>query len=497
MNKTMKLMVLPITGIIASTLFTSCFNNRNNSGPKERYEVSISARSLPSEQAVLQLWEREYEKLHPEVDIIVDGWGSNEGTSESYVMKNALNRDMLTNIIYTTDDSTAMLAQKKNFVDLRPYYEASEETDYSKYYSTMLDTTSFYGEFRPTTSYTGAYESEKSNDAQYGIYFAPREYNMPGILCNVSLFKEYFATEEEKNNWTDETLKNIWIRVGEGTEWNWPTFVNALKNISKKCVELNTGGDRGFRASELNHTWEPVFTTIMKELGGDGLFAINDESGEVICNLASNKNKAVYDQIINDFGKNANPNMIDTDYGNDNFAYQNIFSIIVSYPEVGNFYGTFNKNGKELGAINVPCDYVGAGCGGYGILVDKANEVQTLKTGETAKTGDLCWDFLKYIISKDGQNIAGKEGYIQPVLKELAETGEWTNAFDRKIDCKAFATANELRLDTFCFANPNARNDLRMHVVDFFRNLFAPNRTTYNDILETAIREVNQDLKKA
>ena len=207
--------------------------------------------------------------------------------------------------------------------------------------------------------------------------------------------------------------------------------------------------------------------------------------------------RAAYDNIIDNFGRSTNIYMIDTDYGNDNFKYQTVFSVVVSYPEVGNFYGSFNKNGKELGAINVPCEYVGAGCGGYGILVDKKDEVQTLKTGESAKTVDLCWDFLKYIISKDGQNIAGREGYIQPVLKELADTGDWVQAYDGKIDSKAFATAHELRLDTFCFANPIARNDLRTHVVSFYRELFAPNRTNYNDILETAIREVNQDLKKA
>ena len=136
MNKNLKLIVLPMTAVVSTTLFTSCF--KRDSGPKDKYEVSISARSLPSEQQVLQLWESEYEKLHPEVDIIVDGWGSNEGTSENYVMKNALNRDMLTNIIYTTDDSTAMLAQKKNFVDLRPYFEASKETDYTKYYNKKI-----------------------------------------------------------------------------------------------------------------------------------------------------------------------------------------------------------------------------------------------------------------------------------------------------------------------------------------------------------------------
>ena len=490
----MKYLLLPMVAGMSVTLLAAC---GGKSKPKDKFEISISARSLVSEQSVLNLWKAEYEKLNPNVTVKVEGWGSNEGTSESYFMKNAMNRSYLTNIIYTTDDSTALLAQKKNFVDLRPYFEQSPETDYTNYYTTMFDTTSFYGEFRPTTSYTGAYECEKSNDAQYGVYFAPREYNMPGLLCNITLFKEHFATETEKANWTNDTLKQIWIRLGEGTEWNWTTFVKALKTISKKCVELNANGDLGYRGCEMQNTWEPVFTTIMKELGSDGLFAVNEDTGEVVCNLASDTNKAAFDIIISDFGMGKDKYMIDTDYGNSNFSIQRVFSNIVSYPEVGNYYGAFKKNNQELGAINVPCSFVGAGCGGYGILVDKANEIQTLTTGETAKTADLCWDFLKYMLSKDGQNVAGKEGYIQPVLKELADTGDWLLAYDGKIDHSAFATASPLRLDTFTFANPSARNDLRTDVISFFRDIFDPNRTNYSDLLEKAVNDINKHLKKA
>ena len=464
---------------------------------KDKFEISISARSLVSEQEMLNIWKREYETLHPNVRINVSGWGGVEGSSEEYVMKNALNRSALTNIIYTTDDTTANLAQKKNFVDLRPYYEAFPETDYSNYYSTMLDLTSFYGEFRPTESYTGPYECEKSNDPQYGVYFAPREYNMPALLCNVSLFKEQFATEEEKANWNKDSLKNLFTRIGEGTEWNWTTFVKALQNISDKCATLNSNGDLGYRACELNHTWEPVYTTIMKELGGDGIFAMNDY-GETVVNLGSDANIAAYNKIITDFGKNAHPYMIDTDYGNDNFKLHNVFCVMVSYPEVGNFYGAYKKVNLELGAVNFPAEYVAAGCGGYGILVDKANQVQKLTSGEEAKTVDLCWDFIKYIISKEGQNAAGKEGYVQPVLKELATEGEWVTSYDGKIDNLAFSTAKELLLDTFCFANPAARNALRKEcITPFFRDLFSPKTTSYNDLLTKAINDTNKALRDA
>ena len=488
MKKTRILLSVACLSLLAGTL-SAC------NKPKDKFEISISARHMTSEIAMLELWAREYEAIHPNIKISVSDWGDTQGTSEGYISKNALNRDYITNIIYTTDDTTANLAQKKNFVDLRPYYESSPETDYTNYYSTMLDLTSFYGEFRPTTNYTGSYECEKSNDAQYGMYFAPREYNMPGLICNVTLFKKYFATPQEKENWSNDTLKQIFLRLGESDTWNWAAFVKALRNISDYCAaNLNMGKDLGFRACELNHTWEPVYTTIMKELGSDGLFTMNDRF-EVIENLDSDANKSAYQAIIDAFGRNGCPYAIDVDYANNNFAYRTVFCSMVSYPEVGNYYEAFKKVDYELGAIDLPCEYVAAGCGGYGIITDKAEKVQTITSGESAKTGDLCWDFIRYIISKDGQNIAGKEGYIQPVLKELADTGDWVTAYDGKIDHKAFASAKELRLDTYCFADPNKRNKLRESIGQvFFRDLFDPKCESYNSNLGNTINEVNKIL---
>ncbi len=168
---------------------------------------------------------------------------------------------------------------------------------------------------------------------------------------------------------------------------------------------------------------------------------------------------------------------------------------LVSYPEVGNYYNAFKKTNKELAAINMPCDYVAAGCGGYAIFVDKANEIQTLTTGETAKTVDLCWDFIKFIISKEGQNIAGKEGYIQPILKELSDSGDWLQSYEGKIDNKAFETGKELPLDSYTFADPAMRNDLRVEIGQaFFKLLFDKKTSSYTSMLEETLKSVKDIL---
>jgi len=493
--KKKNIILLSAVSCLSLVALVSCGGGQTK---KAKFEISISGPSNNAEKNMLNLWKQEYEKLNPKVTVKVDSWGSEEGSSQSYIMKHALNRDYLTNIVYTTDDTTAYLAELKNFVDLRKFYEADPETDYTKYYTNMLDLASFYGEFRPTESYTGSYQCEKSNDAQYGLYFAPREYNMPAIVVNETLVKKYLASADELNNWGKDSVKKVFLRIGESTEWNWNCFIKVLHHISdflyqKLDVEKDTTF-YGYRGIELLQTWEPIYTSIMKEHGGDGLFA-TDERGETAVNMNSTKNRGAYDKIVNDFGKSDKKYMIDTDYKTINFSTGNIFMVCASFPEVGNYYETFKKIGSEIAFLPIPCEYVGAGCGGYGILVDKANVVQTLTTGETAKTGELCWDFIKFILSKNGQNICGKEGYIQPVLKELSTTGDWLKSYDENLDHSAFCHGKELKLDTFTFAQPRLREGLRTEVSSFFRVLFENNTKSYEAILSETIDSINNVLK--
>ena len=99
MKKTKLIISMAFLALLAGTL-SAC------NKPKDKFVISISARHLTSEIAMLELWEKEYEALHPNVDIKVSDWGDTQGISEGYISKNALNRDYITNIIYTTDDIT-------------------------------------------------------------------------------------------------------------------------------------------------------------------------------------------------------------------------------------------------------------------------------------------------------------------------------------------------------------------------------------------------------
>lgn len=476
-KKALSLLLLSSTAALAS--LTGC-SVGGKGAVKGKFNISISARREASEQTMLKIWKNAYEELHPEVNVIVESWGSIT-SSEQYVQQYALNRNELTNIIYTTDDTTSLLASKNNFVDLRQYFESDPDVDYTDYYASMLHTTSYNGDFRPTTSYTGPYVDEeghqKSDEKQYGVYFAPREYNMPALVCNKDAFQK------------------LGIPFPNKASWDFTAFVDLLHTISntiKDKYEVQKINEYSvYRGIELNQAWEPIYTTLLKHYGSDGLFKF-DENEDPVSNVGSAANKHVYSSIVQAFGNGAYKYAIDQDLGNEDFPANTILMAAVSYPEVGNYIASV----KNMDFLPFPTEYVGAGCGGYGILVDKVSKTQTVN-GVTKTTGELCWDFLKFIISEEGQNLAGREGYIQPVLKKLATTGDWLQSFNPEWDHSAFASAKELKLDTYNFAEAKSRTLLRSAVASLFRSLFQTTATedSITSYVATAETQIDKALK--
>ena len=479
----MKKHVLAGALLLGSTIGLLSGCGGNNKWVDGKYNISISARSDAAEQEMLNIWKKAYEAKNPNVNVIIEKWGGHEN-AEEYVRAYSMMRDKLTNMTYVTDDYVSVLATKHNFVDLRPYFEADlAETDYSFFYESMLNTTSYSGDFRPTTNYKGDFVRhdadgnvlENDNDREYGVYFSPREYNMPAIVCN----KDAFA--------------KIGIEIPSKENWDFDAFVNLLQRISNKINELIASGNNWanqYRGIELNQTWEPIYTTLMKHFDSDGLF-IKNSKGETVSNLGSEKNREIYKKLIEAFGQNNFNKAVDQDFTGVNFLAGNILMATASYPEVGNFIKS--STSKNISFLPFPTDYVGAGCGGYGILTDKAEEVQTVN-GVSKKTVDLCWDFIKFTISEEGQNVAGKDGYIQPFRKSLATTGEWLNSIDPSLDHSAFACKKELSLNVYNFAEPVDRQTLRTGINKLFTEIFRPEASVgqINGYINTA----NEEIKK-
>lgn len=132
---------------------------------------------------------------------------------------------------------------------------------------------------------------------------------------------------------------------------------------------------------------------------------------------------------------------------------------VVSRPVI---VGMANQMGKDsINFLPFPGEKVAAGCSGYGIVTAHADEEQTVN-GETKKVADIAWDFIKYIISEEGQQVAGETGLSVPVLKSLLETGSWRNwNADAKLNHDAFLAGEELIQDTYHSLKPSQRTRAR------------------------------------
>ena len=121
-----------------------------------------------------------YEAANPDVNIIVKDFGGHNLVTD-YITAYASTPEKLPMVIWMEDTYFAEPAEGGYFVDLRKYYEKSEETSYDLYYESMLHAAAYNGVFKPL--------SEDENP-EYGLYFAPRDYNKPTLVYNKKLMAD-------------------------------------------------------------------------------------------------------------------------------------------------------------------------------------------------------------------------------------------------------------------------------------------------------------------
>ena len=406
-------------------------NNPNN--PKGKYNLTIAVQKEGGEVELMELFKEAYEKKNPDVNIEIKDFKG--ALFESYMSKYAMSEKDLPMMIWMPDDQFDYYAAGGYFVDLRKYYEQDAATDYSLYYESMLHAASYSDEFRPTTSYTGEFTvaGGKSDSRQYGVYFAPRDYNQIAIVYNKKLFNNFGIEVPDTSN-----------------GWTFAEYVALIQEIEGK---IKAGGNKDLakRAANLMLPWEPAYTTIFNALGSDGL--VKDGA----YNADSEKNKQICEYLYNEIY--CTKQRFDT---NNSFTNGTVFMMTASRPLIKS-YADKIKNSDGTPAIDFlpyPAEYVAAGCSGYGITSIHEKETQTVN-GVTKTVGELAWDFIKFIISEEGQELSGASGYTQPILKSLAETGSWLKAIDENLNHKAFAQGKELSQTIYNSFDPQSRASLR------------------------------------
>lgn len=430
---TKKIVAILLSAVMISSLF-GCGKKGSTQNEKDfeenKYNVTVACQVEEGETTVMAALEKAYEEKHPDVNIIVKDFGGYT-TITDYITAYASNQNQLPMIVWMDDINFAEPAEGGYFVDLRPYYEASEETAYSNYYESMIQAASYNGEYK-------AYSEDDS--PEYGLYFAPRDYNKPTIVYNKKLMSDLGVTIPDTSaGWTMEEFF---------------TFLQTVNNAIATSAESNRSY-RGYRVIRLFTAWQPIYTSLFENMGTDGIIKGNR------LNLESDANQAIlqslYDNIF------SYEYMMDTD---DSFNTGTTCMTIVSRPLV---VGMANQLGADsIDFLPFPGEKVAAGCSGYGITTAHADEEQTVN-GVTKKVSDLAWDFIKFIITEEGQEVAGKTGLSIPVLKSLTDGGTWSqwNA-EYNMNHRAFLQGEELQQTTYNHLIPNKRTAVRTSISSFF-----------------------------
>lgn len=505
---------------------SACGGGVSDNKVMDHYEITIACQSEESEQEVMKELIAAYEKEHSDVKVKLESFTGKD--FEVFMNQVSQDEENSPNIIWTSDSYHARWEQY--FTDLRPFYERDEETDYSLYYVSMLDTASINGYFKPTKNYKGEFRSDDldtsdgledyQNHSQYGLYFAPRDYNKPTILCNTALFEmldtQYEEYYKEKEGVTDMPADyvSMTIRLNDivaGNDWDSLTDLFAFSKAAADKIQYvldyaDTLGAKGQKVVkqwqyktvlDLKLSWEPSYTTILNAMGVENI--INTDG-----TLNLEGNVEALEQLHGLMY--AEDNLYYSDVDDLNFKNGETFMRVVSRPVVlsyrnnlvkihEDYYKKYNK--APLQAIQIPVEEIAGGCSGYAI--NSVYEGKGITVDGVYKSyADICWDFLKFIITKDGQEIAGATGSNIPVLKSLknaesngGETPAWRKVAGlEEMDQDAWLAGEELKQDWFNVYKSNYRIKFRDTVQTFF-NAFQ--RKDYNGgSLTELIRKTNE-----
>lgn len=525
-----KIIALMMGSLMAVGCFAACKGGDDKVINADHYTITVACQTEMGEEEVLRVLKTRYEALYPDRKIEIKTF-SGEGF-EQYMLGIAEDQNSSPNIIWTADTYHSQWDQY--FVDLRPYYEASAETDYSLYYETMLDAASTNGYFKPTKNYTnplGAFSRELDansdgkenykNQSEFGLYYAPRDYNKPAILCNTHLFDEldgnyetaYKAVNSVQEMPADYTSTRARLaEIVAGTDWDELNDLFAFSKLiaSRMVYVMNNAdktSDRNMGRTWMNRAalnlfldWEPTYTTILNDLGVD---MIKDD-GSLELSAYEAKLEALHSAMFP--SANAEEEQIAgvmmTTNGGIQFSSGNLFMSVCSRPVVLGYRNTFQGTYKEacLETIQFPVQEIAAGNSGYAI--SNIWEGQGISVnGEYKSYTDLSWDFIKFIISEEGQEVAGETGLNIPVLKKLysAETNGGKTPAWRAVESlgsmshDAWVAGGELRQDTYNIFKAEKRNAIRSVTKTFFANM---QRINYNEgslsaLISETIRSYN------
>jgi ABC-type glycerol-3-phosphate transport system substrate-binding protein len=271
-------------------------------------------------------------------------------------------------------------------------------------YMNMLEPISEYmarDGIKESDYYESVIEMAKSKEGDNNMYWAPRDYNKVVVCYNTKMF-ELAGIEKPSDDWTFEEFKTI-----------------CEKLLAAKDAITDYSGTPYFWPADMRLQWAASYYPVISSYGGGLIDKANAKAFE---NLDAVKKGFDYYLSYADEGL-----CVTVDDTTDAFANKQTAMIFTSRPDVPT-YDQYLDGEIDFASFPILSDatetsYIGMGCTGYGITASCPDEEK-----------DIAWDFLKFVMSKEGQNAFSKTGSGIPMLKALAEDSEaeFKKAFEGK-----------------------------------------------------------------
>ncbi len=395
--KLKKILCMALTTILSIGLFVGCggTGGGNSEDPGSEYEVNLTpdtnitatlkvgVTNYTSEKKIISDLGDLLKAKYPNVTVeIVPFSGGISAT-----IGNWYNADNMPDIFINNSFDMFTLSDKGCMLDLTPYIKAEEASATSDF---------------KLSDYYDAYiklGQEKFDGAQYMI---PRSADRVVCHYNAAIFKAAGV---------DMSL----VKNG----WTWEDF-------DKVCATLRTyydnNGKSDYYLLDSYMTWEAVYNPVFEAYGVDYF----DEDGKFT--LDSNETESALTFL---------KSLIDKRYvaplsteqasmmGNKGCILFHSQATSVVAKELGKYYTDAKKVSDYYNVVTMPVksgsEKIGCGAAGYSVSANSKNR-------------DLAWQFLKLLLSKEGQNIMAESGsnYV-PVRKDMADytdsTNKWGNGY--------------------------------------------------------------------
>ena len=365
-----------------------------------------------------------FKELFPKVKVTLDYRDiSDNGYAAS--INSAIASGKAPDLFYTNTGFYYYLISKNCIVNLEPYYKAAKGAG-------VLNLESDY--------YTSFFSMSEYDGKRYVV---PRSMDSVVTYYNTDILAA--AGIDPK---TDARFNNA---------FTWEQFDSLLDDVNTylTSAQAKTDGYADCYALDPCFEWEAVYNPIMQSYGAN----IFDENGNITVESENMTEMATMINTISKKGRIIKPYssaynfkagkcaFFFSSYGptkmNEELAVRGKFDAL-PFPLIG-------ENGK-----------IGCGFAGWGI-----------SSRSSATQRDLAWQFLSYMISKEGQMALINNGLATPSIRiDLAEEKQWSKGFETlNLDAWLVSEDKKICTDYFVKFDPSKMFGIQNAVQNFMKNI--------------------------